>query len=103
MRPWVEGSGIVLDNVRNEPEEEGFWLSVDPTWLEVLLVEVVGAESGIARPAMIAARTATPTSVRSNGFLDLAFTVFPIRKKRRRKTIRIESDYPDPSCIGRIR
>jgi hypothetical protein len=32
----------VLDNVRSEPEEEGFWLSVDPTWLEMFLVEVVG-------------------------------------------------------------
>jgi len=35
---------MVPDSVRNEPEvEEGFWLCVDPTWLEELLVDIDGA------------------------------------------------------------
>jgi len=80
IRPWVDGRGIVFDNERNEPEEGvELWLCAELIWLEVLLVEVLCAVlSGIARPEMIAARTATPTRVRSKDFLDLpAFKASP--------------------------
>jgi hypothetical protein len=70
----------VFDNDRNKPEkDEELWLWTELIWLEVLLVDVLGTVlSGIARPEMIAAMTATPTRVRSKDFLDLpAFNAFP--------------------------
>ena len=81
IRPWVDGSRIVFDNDRNEPEkDEELWLWTELIWLEVPPVGVLGAVlRGIARPEMIAARTATPTRVRSKGFLDLpAFKASPV-------------------------
>jgi hypothetical protein len=74
------GLELVFDDDRNEPEEdEELWLCAEWIWLEVPPVDVLGTVlSGIARPEMIAARTATPTRVRSKDFLDLpAFNAFP--------------------------
>ena len=74
------GLELVFDNDRNEPEEdEELWLWTELIWLEVPPVDVLAAVfNGIARPEMVAARTATPTRVKSKGFLDLpAFKASP--------------------------
>ena len=71
----MDGRGTVLESESNRPEEE-LWLWADVFWLELEVEAVCPERSGASAPMTMAARIATASRVRINGFL--AFMEFKL-------------------------